>query len=318
MPAGLRRSRSARKNATRRPRSRGSQFLEIDVDAGEFVLLQVGVDVFHQVGARFGAREHAPQIPGLPSVAEVRHHGQHRQFGVAGDAGHGRVRLVVEIALAVLEHQPFRNQVRQMLQVDPQRDDAGGIPVDVVPEDDGLRGPGGGGRFGMDDRRRRAHVFQVFDRFSELERHIFDGFFAPDHARHLGEPHQVLDRGQAQVGQLGTDEQAQKEHAEGEKPKDTSRAGDPPHAGPTAAGGVVEDKCGAHPDFRTRQSCCGQPTAAPLPGREFSLNACNRTSFHYRKCRGDESEPAGGRRERSPPERVGHVVTLRHRCCLPN
>ena len=47
--------------------------------------------------------------------------------------------LVVDVAFGVLQGEPFGNEVREVAEMEAERDDAGRVPVDVETPDEGAR-----------------------------------------------------------------------------------------------------------------------------------------------------------------------------------
>ena len=87
-------------------------------------------DVVDQIPAPVGIVQDAADIARLPAVAEIGQQGEDGQIGLLRDGDYGLVALVVHVAFAVLQGQPFGNQVGDAAEVQPQRNDAAGIPVD--------------------------------------------------------------------------------------------------------------------------------------------------------------------------------------------
>jgi len=137
---------------------------EVDVDACEFVLVEIGSDAFNQARGLVFVTDDLADVAGLPGfVAVVREESDDGQICLFGDGDYGGVAFIVDVAFGVLQSQPLRHQMGETAQVQAQGDDTVGVPVDVkAPHKRGavydLRG-----RPGMEHRRGGSHVIRHVD-----------------------------------------------------------------------------------------------------------------------------------------------------------
>ena len=146
------------------------------------------------------AAQNIVQIARLPAISIIVHLHQDGEICIVRDANHGRIGIVTDVALAVLNAHPLGNQVRHAIQVEAQRDHAGRVPIHVVSEDHGrtfmrLRG----------DLRMNHGVPAVtnISDFSRAVRHSFGGLFTLSDGGQLAEIREVLDGWQTQRRQNG-------------------------------------------------------------------------------------------------------------------
>ena len=157
------------------------------------MFLNVVQNVIDQVPARHCAAQHVMQITGLPAIPVVIDFHQHRKLGIARDLENLIVRVVFHIAIPVFQGQPFRHQMRQVVQVQAQRNFAGLIPVDVKSKHDGLIGAWFGS--GPGHQHGVAIVSYVFHRPVQLIWHRLGGLLSARDHGHFAEIGQAFHRG---------------------------------------------------------------------------------------------------------------------------
>ena len=136
------------------------QVFKIDIDAGEFVFIEVGTDAFNQIGAALGGLQNLPHIFRAPAIPVVRKESNDGQICLACNCDDCRVTLVVHVALCVLQSQPLGYQVGEVPQMEPQGNHAVRVPVDVKAPYQRRAVETFCSRPGMQNRRCGTYIFQ--------------------------------------------------------------------------------------------------------------------------------------------------------------